>query len=428
MLLAVGLDRSCSDVSCREALAVSPEEMPDALQGLAALGGVEEVAVLSTCYRVEVYAASRAPPVAAASLGRSLAARAGVQALPLFEMHGEEALRHLWRVAAGLGSAVLGEPHILVQVREAFAAAAAAGTAGRELTSLAQRTALVARRVRAETAVGRTGASWGHAAASLAEKVLGPLRGRRAVVLGAGRMARLAAQHLREQGVSLAILNRTLANAEALAREVGGTAGPLGALQDELRLADVVISAAPASAPALAPPILAALMKARRRARLVLVDLAVPRSVPAEVGRLDGVYLCDVDDLERLQAAAMAERSAAVAAAERIIEDEVARAGREEAERRAASFIQAMRDRASEIAREEAVRTARRLGRDPEVARWLETLAGAIVSKLLQAPSARLRRASAAGAPGEALVAAASDIFDLPAEPRGRSDGTLPGR
>lgn len=427
MLLAVGLDRSGSDVSRREALAVSPEEMPDALRGLAALGGVEEVAILSTCYRVEIYAGSRTPPVAAASLARSLAARAGAGALPLFERHGEEALRHLWRVAAGLGSAVLGEPQILGQVRDAFAAAAAAGTAGRELTALAQRTALVARRVRAETAIGRAGVSWGHAAAALAEKVLGPLRGRRAVIVGAGRMARLAAQHLREQGVSLAILNRTLANAEALAREVGGRAGPLGALQDELRMADVAISAAPAAVPALSPAALAALMKARRCARMVLVDLAVPRAIPVEAGRLDGVYLCDVDDLERLQAAAMAERSAAVAAAERIIEDEIARAGREEAERRAAPVIQAMRSRASEIAREEAVRTARRLGRDPEVARWLEALASAIVSKLLHAPSARLRQAGAAGAPGEALMAAAREIFDLPPEARGRPDSTLRG-
>ncbi len=419
MLLAVGLDRGCSDVSCREALAISPEEMPDALQGLSALGGVDEVAILSTCYRVEIYAASRSPSVAAASLGRSLAARARARTLPLFELHGEAALRHLWRVAASLGSAVLGEPQILGQVRDAFATAMAAGTAGRELTALAHRTALVARRVRAETVIGRAGISWGHAAASLAEKVLGPLRGRYVLVLGAGEMARLAAQHLREQGASLAILNRTPENAEALAREVGGTARPLEALQDELRQADVVITAAPAAAPALAPAALTALMKARRHSRLVLVDLSVPRAIPAEAGRVEGVYLCDVDDLERLQAAAMAERSGAVAAAERIIEDEIARAAREEAERRAVPIIRAMRGRASEIAREEAVRTARRLGDDPEVTRWLEALAGAIVSKLLHAPSARLRQAGAAGAPGEALMAAAREIFDLPGSLRG---------
>ncbi len=423
MLLAVGLERKCADVSHREALAVSEEDRAGVLQSLAALGGVDEVAILSTCYRVEVYAASSAPAVAAASLRQALVARAGGMDLPLFEQHGDAALRHLWRVAASLESAILGEPQILGQVREAFAAAASAGAAGRELGSLAHRTSSVARRVRAETSIGRAGVSWGHAAASLAEKVLGPLGGRRALVVGAGEMARLTAQHLAEQGASLVIVNRTRQNAEALAGEVGGTACPMEALEEEMRAADVVVSAAPAAPPAFAPAALAALMKARRHARLVLVDLAVPRAIPPASGRLDGVYLCDLDDLERVQAAAMAERSAALAAAERIVEEEIVRCNREEAERRAVPIIRAVRSRAAEIAREEAARTARRLGDDPEVARRLEALAGAIVSKLLHAPSARLRRAGADGAPGEALMAAACEIFDV-AEDRGQGQAT----
>ena len=415
MLLAMGLERRIADVSHREALAVSPGETAGVLQAFAALGGVDEVAIVSTCYRVEVYAASSAPTVAAASLRQAMVARAGGRDLPLFELHGDAALRHLWRVASSLESAILGEPQVLGQVREAFASAAGAGTAGRELSALAHRTSAVARRVRSETAIGRAGVSWGNAAASLAEKVLGPLSGRRALLLGAGEMARLTAQHLREQGASLVIVNRTLEHAEALASEVGGTARPLDALEAELRWADVVVSASPAAPRALAPDGMAALMKARRHARLVLVDLAVPRAIPAESGRLDGVYLCDVDDLERLQAAAMAERSAAVSAAERIVEEEIARWAREEGERRAVPIIRAVRSRAAEIAREEAARTARRLGDDPEVARRLEALAGAIVSKLFHAPSARLRRAGADGAPGEALMAAACEIFDVQA-------------
>lgn len=413
MLLVVGLERRCADVSHREALSVASEETAGVLQSLAALGGVDEVAILSTCYRVEVYAASSAQAVAAASLRQALLARAGGLDLPLFELHGDAALRHLWRVASSLESAILGEPQILGQVREAFAAAAEAGTAGRDLGAVASRTALVARRVRSETSIGRAGVSWGNASASLAEKVLGPLAGRRALVVGAGEMARLTAKYLKEQGASLTIVNRTLENAQALAREAGGTARPLEALEAELRSADVVVSAAPAAPAAFAPAAMASLMKARRHARLVLVDLAVPRAIPPESGRLDGVYLCDVDDLERLQAAAMAERSAAVSAAERILEEEIARAAREESERRAVPIIRAVRSRAAEIAREEAARTARRLGDDPEVARRLEALAGAIVAKLFHAPSARLRRAGADGETGEALMAAAREIFDL---------------
>jgi glutamyl-tRNA reductase len=211
----------------------------------------------------------------------------------------------------------------------------------------------------------------------------------------------------RTRGTQIAPVGRELT---ALAGEVGGTARPLEALESELRAADVVVSAAPAVPPAFAAAALSALMKARRHARLVLVDLAVPRAIPPEAGRLDGVYLCDVDDLARLQAAAMAERAAAGAAAERIIEGEIARCAREEAERRAVPIIQAVRSRASEIAREEALRTARRLGDDPEVAQRLEALA------------ARLRQAGADGAPGEALMEAAREIFDVPADP-GRHPG-----
>ncbi len=425
MLLAVGLERKGADVSHREALAVPADETSQVLQTFAALGGVDEVAILSTCYRVEVYAASRSPAVAAASVRQALVARAGGRQLPLFELHGEAALRHLWRVASSLESAILGEPQVLGHVKEAFAAAVAAGTAGRELGALANRTAAVARRVRSETSIGRAGVSWGNAAASVAEKVLGPLSERRALVVGAGEMARTTAQHLREQGATLVIVNRTLQRAEALASEVGGTARSVEALDAELRSADLVVSAAPAAPLALAPGPLASLMKARRHARLVVVDLAVPRAIPTESGRLDGVYLCDVDDLERLQAAAMAERSAAVSAADRIVEEEIARCAREEAERRAVPIIRAVRSRADEIAREEAARTARRLGDDPEMARRLEALAGAIVSKLLHAPSARLRRAGADGPPGEALMAAAREIFDVPAG-RGHESGSPP--
>jgi glutamyl-tRNA reductase len=156
-------------------------------------------------------------------------------------------------------------------------------------------------------------------------------------------------------------------------------------------------------------------MKTRRRRDLVLVDLAVPRAIPAEVARLDGVWLCDVDDLARLTQRALAERSSAVAQAEAIIEEEIARVAREQAERRAAPIIQAMRAQASEIAREEVDRTLKRLGPDPEIETRLDALANAIVSKLLHHPSTRLRRAGTAPG-GDRLMAAAVEIFGLPTD------------
>jgi glutamyl-tRNA reductase len=416
MLVAVGLNQRGATVADREVLAISADRLEQVLTGYAAVGGVDEVALVSTCYRVELYAATRCPSAAVVGLRRALEARAGRE-LPLFELQGEEAFRHLVRVASSLESAILGEPQIQGQVKDAFQRAIDAGAAGKELVSVLGRALQAAKRVRTESAVGRAGVSWGHAAAALASKILGPLAGRRVLVVGAGEMARLSAQHLAEQQASVVVLNRTLANAEALAREVQGEARPLDALEEELHRADVVVSASPIAPEAFGPEPMARLLRERKR-RLVLVDLAVPRAIPAETGRIPDIFLCDVDDLDRVMKAALAERAAAVADAERIVDEEVARFARAEAERRAAPMIQEIRTRASAIAREEVERTLRRLGEDPEVQRRLDAMAGSIVAKLLHRPSARLKQAVCDGGQGEALVAAACEIFDLPAAAR----------
>jgi glutamyl-tRNA reductase len=297
---------------------------------------------------------------------------------------------------------VLGEPQILGQVKDAFQQARDAGFAGPELTAALSRALAAAKRVRTETALGRAGVSWGHAVAELAEKVLGPLDGLRAAVVGAGEMAKLSARHLRDRGASLAILNRTIAGAEALAAEVGGEARGLDALEEEIARADVVVSAAPVAPAAFGAEAMARLVRARRR-RIVLVDLAVPRAVPAETGQVADVYLCDVDDLDRMMRSAQVLRAAAAAQADAIVDEEVQARGRAEAERRAAPLIAEMRTRAAAIAKDEVERTMRRLGEDPELATRLDALAGAIVSKILHVPSARLRQAAR-----EAV-----DIFDL---------------
>ncbi len=413
MLVVVGLNQKGATVSDREVLAHPADQLEELLAGYGALDGIDEVAVLSTCYRVEIYAAARCPAAAGVALRHALEARAG-RDLPLFELHGDDAFRHLVRVASSLESAILGEPQILGQVKDAFQRAADLRSAGRELTAILNRVLQAAKRVRTETAIGRAGVSWGNAAAALASKVLGPLAGRRAIVIGAGEMARLTAQHLREERASVVVLNRTLETAQALAAEIGAEAGPLEALATELQRADVVVSAAPVAPAALGPAAMERLLRARRR-RIVLVDLAVPRAVPAETGALPDVYLCDVDDLDRVLRAAQAERAQAAAGAERIVEDEVQRFARAEAERRAAPLIQEMRTRASAIAREEVERTLRRIGEDPELERRLDAMAGSIVSKLLHAPSARLRRAVCDGGANDPLVAAAVQIFDLSA-------------
>jgi glutamyl-tRNA reductase len=420
MLVAVGLDRQSAPVAAREKLAAVSQDLGDVLRSYGALSGVDEVFVVSTCYRVEVYAATTCPAAAAASLSQALRERAGDHALPLFDLRGEEAFRHLCRVASSLESGVIGEPQVLGQVRESFGAAATHGTASRELSALMARVLQVAKRVRTETAIGRAGVSWGHAAANVAEKVLGPLEGRRVLVVGAGEMARVSAKHLREEGAGISVVNRTLATAEALAAEVGGRAAGLEALGDELAGADVAIVAAPVQHPALTPAGARALMRQRRHRRLLLVDLAVPRVVPPELGDLDGFYVCDVDDLALIQRQAQVARAEAVTAADRIIDEEVGRYARALAERRAAPLIAAVRHQAAAIAREEVERTVRRLGGDPELERRLDALAGAIVAKVLHQPSVRLRRAGTDGESGTDLMQAAARIFDVGEPPSAR--------
>ena len=413
MLVAIGVDRKRASVASRERLAAGGEDLAARMRSYGALDGVDEVFVLSTCYRVELYAASACPSAAAASLAKALRQRSGDPELPLFDLRGAEAFRHLSRVAGSLESGVIGEPQVLGQVKEAFARSAEAGTVGKELSSVIARVLQVAKRVRTETAIGRSGVSWGHASADLAEKVLGPLEGRRAVVVGAGEMARLSAQHLHEQGMHVVVVNRTLASAEVLAREIEGEARPIEALGEELVRADVAVVAAPVSLEALEPRSAPALMKQRRHRRLLFIDLAVPRAVPAALGNVDGIYVCDVDDLARIQRQAQEARAGAIQDAEQLIDSEVERFARELAERRAAPIITAVRHRASAIAREEVERTVRRLGGDPELEKRLDALAGAIVSKLLHQPSVRLRRAGQDEEGGDQLMAAAARIFDV---------------
>jgi glutamyl-tRNA reductase len=254
----------------------------------------------------------------------------------------------------------------------------------------------------------------------VAEKVLGPLDGRKVLVVGAGEMARVAAKHLRDEGAAIAVVNRTVATAEALAAEVGGRASGLDGLAGELALADVAIVAAPVSHPALTRAGAGALMRQRRHRRLLLVDLAVPRAVPPELGDLDGFYVCDVDDLARIQRQAQDARAEAVTEADRIIDEEVARYARALAERRAAPIIAAVRHQAAAIAREEVERTVRRLGGDPELERRLDALAGAIVAKVLHQPSVRLRQAGTDGESGADLMQAAVRIFDVGEPPSAR--------
>ena len=336
MLVAVGLDRERATAADAEAHspAWSTDELAAALSAHARFDGVDEVLVVAPGQRLEIYAASRCPSAAVVAIRQALSQRTGRE-LRLSERVGEDAFRQLARVTSGLDPA--GPAGMLAQVDDALSRATEAGAAGRELTAAARRAFQVALRVQRETGLGEAGTSSGGAVVAVAEKVLGPLGGRRVAVVGGGEQARAAAQQARDRLATVAVFEEP---APALPATSGGRGAALDALADELVRADVVVVGAGVAPEALAPARVARLMRFRRR-RLVLVDLAVPRAISPGAGAVEDVFLFDADDLRKVVRAAFADRAVAVAHAERIVEEEVARFARAEPARSAVEQLEA---------------------------------------------------------------------------------------
>jgi glutamyl-tRNA reductase len=337
VLVAVGLNRSTAFAADWERMPPASGEADPDLAAFVALGGIDEVAVVSNGCRVELYAATRCPAAAVLALRHALAARAGRE-LPVFALQGEDAFHHLVRVASGLDSPVLGEANVLANVKAGFERAVESGAAGLELMSTLERVLRIAWRVRTETSIGRAGISWGHAVASLAEKVLGRVAGRRVALVDANEMARISGELLGARGAEVVVLDRSVESALALAGALGAEARPLEALEDELLRADVVVSAAAAAPPPFAPAAMARIARARARP-LVLVDLASPRVIPAETGAVADVYLCDADDLRRVMRATLGSWAVETAQAERLLDEEVRRWARGDADPRPAADL-----------------------------------------------------------------------------------------
>lgn len=318
-LLSLSWSHRSGDAAAREALAAVP-----AARVLAELRarGVAEAAALSTCNRFELYAAGSpsAPPEAAALL-EALAELSGfpVSAGAVRREDGDAA-RHLFAVAAGLDSIVVGETEILGQVKDAYEAAKASGMTGKRLNVLFQRALYVGKKVRSETAIAAGASSVPSVAVQLAESIFGELRGRAALVLGAGPMAELAAKHLVARGVSrLSVANRTWERAYQLAARFSGEAVRWDAFPAELERADVVIASTGAPAAVVTRAMVEDASRRRGGRSLFFIDIAMPRDVEESVHSLDNVYLYRLEDLESLVARNMAGRAGAVAAAESIV-------------------------------------------------------------------------------------------------------------
>jgi glutamyl-tRNA reductase len=326
-ILTVGINHKTAPVEVRERLAFPASSLGAALRALTHRDGLTEAAILSTCNRAEIYTVAVEPERGVAETCRFLSEFHDVCDADfkphLYQFHNGDAARHLFSVACGLDSLVLGESQILGQVREAFTIAQQNGAARLLLDELFRRSLNVGKRARTETDIGKGALSVSSAAVELAKQMFGHLRGRSVLILGAGKMGELTARHLVDNGVATVwVANRTPSRAVQMAEKFGGTAVPYEQFLDQMVKADIVISSTSAPTFILNAENLAPVMRRRRGWPLFLIDIAVPRDVDPDVRRLDNVFMFDIDDLEHVVAENRAERGKEVRKVEVMIEAE----------------------------------------------------------------------------------------------------------
>ena len=396
MIVVVGLNHETAPVAVREALAFPKERLPEALRRVREEAGLAEAVILSTCNRVEVY--GRAAEVSLDAVSAFLArfhGRAPEDIAPhLYRLEGEAAVRHAFRVAASLDSMVMGEPQILGQVKDAYVWAEKAGSLGSVLNALRNRSISAAKRARSETAIGRNAVSVSHVAVELARKIFGELRDRAVLLVGAGKMSELAARQMVRDGARATVLGgRTFEKAEQLAAALGGRSAPFEALGIELAQADIVISGTGAPGVVIHREDVAAAQAARRRGRpLFLIDIAVPRDVAEDAGKVPGVFLYDLDDVKKVAESNLRERKREAAGAERILDEEVRAFLEWRRSLDVVPLLVDLRRRADEIRKAEIEKARGRLGPlTPEQERAIDAATTAIVNKLLHGPTVQLK-------------------------------------
>jgi glutamyl-tRNA reductase len=440
-VLVVGANFRSAPLELLERLAVDPEKRPKALAGLLDLEHVHEAVIVSTCNRVEVYTAISRFHSAAGDVRRFLADLHGLAveelADHLYDYYEERAVQHLFAVAAGVDSMVVGEAQILSQVREAFQAAQAERTVGPVLSSLFARAIKAGRRARSETAIGAGMASTVTVALRVAASQLDGLAGRRALLVGAGSLARLAGRALHEAGAAEPVVaNRTPATGAALARQLGGRAVPLDRVADELAAADLMVAATAGTTPTVTTATVAEALASRARAGaegtgppgspapgsptrpapLVVLDLGVPRDVEPEVRRLPGVVLADLDALRAVLETDEEPRREVERVRALIAQETAAYLGGQR-EARLAPTIRALRARAEQVRQQELAKASARLaGLDERQRAAVEAVTRGLVNKLLHDPMVR-GKTLAARPDGDLYVAALRELYGLDPSP-----------
>jgi glutamyl-tRNA reductase len=417
----IGLSYRTTPFEVRERLVFSKSELGPALEALRGLEGIEECLLLSTCNRTEVYLVTEGEPPVSAVLGM-LGGHGGVPPAtlePATYVHREQAVQHLFRVAAGLDSMIVGEAEILGQIRRAFETARETRVTGPFLNHTFQAALACGRRVRRDARVTRAAASVPRAALGLSQQILGSVGGRRVVVVGAGKIATLAARVFGGAGATIAaVANRTLESAHALAARTGAEVIPLRAVGTAALSADIVLACAGASTPMVTREMLAS--AGVRRRPLLIIDLAIPRGVAPAAASLPGVVLRTLDDLEGL---GVGISPADLALAEELIDQAVERLNQRLAARAAAPLIRALRERADAIAARELGRAGGRLrGLDEKQREAVRVVISSAVHKVLHKPTVRLRELAVRK--DARVLEVARELFDLPTTPSNGGDPT----
>ncbi len=413
-LLIVGINHQTAPVALREKVAFTPDQIGHALNALGSLGGIRELAILSTCNRTEIICVTtdQNPEPVQNWLAEYHHLPLHDLAPNMYSKTGTEAVAHTMRVAAGLDSMVLGEPQILGQVKDCFNLAQAHDAMGAELNKLSQSTFNIAKHIRTHTGIGENSVSVASTSVTLASQLFADLKTCNALLIGAGETVELVGRHLNAAGIkALVIANRTLANAEYLAAELGGQATDLAGIPFHLIDTDILIASTASQLPILGKGAVERALKQRRHKPIFMVDLAVPRDIEPEVGELRDVYLYSIDDLNQIIDTNLTGREGEAARAEEMISDAVKRYVDDRQSRRAVSALVRFRQKNEAFKTAELDKAIQRLknGEDPEV--LLRALANQLTNKIIHTPSIQLKQAGKEGR--HDLLAAIEEVFQL---------------
>jgi glutamyl-tRNA reductase len=412
-LQILGLNHTTAPVEVREQVVFAGDQIGRALARLTELQGVTEAVLLSTCNRTEFYVIT--DDSGRDALQSWLHNEGNLDpafADTLFSMEEEQAIRHIFRVACGLDSMVLGEPQILGQLKDAVRDAEQVGSIGRQLGALFQHTFSVAKKVRTETEIGANPVSVASAAVSLAQQFFAGFSQHTALLIGAGTTIELVAKHLDGKKIGrLVVANRDLDRAKRLASRFGGYAVPLSELEGTLPEADIIITSTASEEPIVTRAQMSAAIQLRKRKPIFAVDIAVPRDIEQEVAELDDVYLYSIDDLQKVIQEGQGSREAAAVDAHRILDEEITRYTNMQRAKEANPIITALRDHGHFVREEVVAQARRRLASGMSSEDVIEYATAAMMKKLLHSPSVKLREAGESS--DDVIIEAARTLFDL---------------